>query len=66
MENKISAVAFQAGADILKRRGEPLAFSWVHHAAYTRAMREGLLAQVMRLKSKTPPGRGVHTRCSPA
>ncbi|HEX7593233.1 MAG TPA: hypothetical protein VF429_03605 [Anaerolineae bacterium] len=61
VESKISAVAFQAGADILKRRGEPLAFSWVHHAAFTRVMREGLLAQALTLKSKTAPGRFAHT-----
>ncbi len=61
LEEQIRAVAFQAGADILKRRGEPLAFSWVHHAAFTRVMREGLLAQALTLKSKTPPGRFVHT-----
>ncbi len=61
LEEEIRAAALEAGADILKRRGEPLAFSWVHHAAYTRVMREGLLAQALTLKSKTPPGRFVHT-----
>jgi len=60
LEEQIRAAALEAGADILKRRGEPLAFSWVHHAAYGRAMREGLLAEAMSLKSKTPPARWVH------
>ncbi len=60
LEEQLRAVALEAGSDILKRRGEPLAFSWVHHAAFTRTMRDGLLAQAMALKSKTPPGRLVH------
>ena len=60
LEAKIRATALQAGSEILKRRGEPLAFSWVHHAAFTRAMRDGLLAQAMALKSKTPSGRLAH------
>ena len=60
LEAKIRATALEAGSDILRRRGEPLAFSWVHHAAFTRAMRSGLLTQAMALKSKTPPGRLVH------
>ena len=60
LEEQIRATAFQAGADILRRRGEPLAFSWVHHAVYTRVMRGGLLTEAMGLKSKIPPGRFVH------
>ncbi len=60
LEEQIRATALEAGSDILKRRGEPLAFTWVHHAAFTRAMHSGLLAQAMALKSKTPPGRLLH------
>ncbi|HEX7587813.1 MAG TPA: hypothetical protein VF478_05810, partial [Anaerolineae bacterium] len=60
LEEKIRMVAFQAGGDILRRRGEPLAFSWVHHAAFARVMQEGLLAKAIGLKSKIPPGRFIH------
>ena len=60
IESQIRASAFAAGSEILARRGEALAYSWVHHAAYTRIAREGLIDQVVALKSKTPPGRFIH------
>jgi hypothetical protein len=60
VEESIHGAALEAAADMLARRGEPLAFSWVHHAAFVRAMRDGWLAQAMALKSKTPVGRLVH------
>ncbi|CAG0940076.1 hypothetical protein ANRL1_00064 [Anaerolineae bacterium] len=60
VESRIRASARAAGEEILARRGEPLAFSWLHHAAYTRLAREGILAQAMAAKFKTPPGRIVH------
>ncbi|MDE3088531.1 MAG: hypothetical protein KGJ80_03990 [Chloroflexota bacterium] len=60
LEEEIRAAALAAGTDILTRRGEPLAFSWVHHAAYARAMRAGYLARAMSTKSKMPPGQFVH------
>ena len=60
LESRIRATARAAGEEILARRGEPLAFSWLHHAAYTRLAREGLLAQAMTAKFKTPPGRIAH------
>ncbi|MCL4393744.1 MAG: site-specific DNA-methyltransferase, partial [Chloroflexi bacterium] len=60
VEAKIRAASLAGASDVLRRRGEPLAYSWVHHAAYVRAMREGLLSQAAKLKGKTPPGRLVH------
>lgn len=60
LAKKIRAVALEAGRDILTRRGEPLAFSWVHHAAYARAAREGYLAQAMEAKLKITPSRWVY------
>ena len=56
----IQQAALQASSEILARRGEPLAFSWVHHAAYVRAMREGLLAEIIKAKPKGALGRIVH------
>jgi hypothetical protein len=60
IEKEIRDAALAAGTEILTQRGEPLAFSWVHHAAYARAMREGLLAEIVKTKPKTPLGRLVH------
>ena len=60
IEQKIRATALAAASDILARRGEALAYSWVHHAAWTRLAREGLIDQVSALKMKTPTGRFIH------
>lgn len=59
LKTALQATALDAGREILTRRGEPLGFPWLHHAAYTRAARNGLLAQVMRAELKSPPGRFV-------
>jgi hypothetical protein len=53
---KIRTASLAAGREVLKRRGQPLPFTWIHHAAYTRAARERLLAQAMRANTKTGPG----------
>lgn len=55
LEQQMRAVAFAAARDILTRRGEALAFSWVHHAALTRLAREGWLANVFTLPLKASP-----------
>jgi hypothetical protein len=55
LEQQMRAVAFSAASDILARRGEALAFSWVHHAALTRLAREGWLANVFTAPLKTSP-----------
>jgi len=60
IEKEIQQAALEAASEILARRGEPLAFSWVHHAAYVRAMREGLFAEIVKAKPKAPLGRIVH------
>ena len=59
LAEKIRTAALAAGREVLTRRGEPLAYSWVHHAAYTRAYAEGYLAQAMTANTKVPPGRFV-------
>jgi hypothetical protein len=60
LEEALRLAALQAAREIFARRGQALAFTWVHHAAYTRIAREGLLAQAVEAKLKTPPGRFVH------
>ncbi len=52
LASKIRTVALAAGREILRRRGQALAFSWLHHAAYAAAAREGLLAQAMSTNTK--------------
>ncbi|MBI4785466.1 MAG: hypothetical protein HY782_00235 [Chloroflexi bacterium] len=59
LAEKIRTAALAAGREVLTRRGEPLAYSWVHHAAYTRAFAEGYLAQVMKANTKLAPNRFV-------
>jgi hypothetical protein len=59
LAEKIRTAALAGGRDLLTRRGEPLAYSWVHHAAYTRVAREGYLAQVMGARIKATPSRFV-------
>lgn len=56
---RIRAAALDAGREVLARRGQPLAYSWVHHAAYAREAREGYLAQAMHAGPKMIPGRFV-------
>ncbi len=60
LEKNIRNAALDAGKEILARRGEALAYTWVHHAAYTRLARDGWLTQVWEAKLKTPPGRFIH------
>jgi hypothetical protein len=57
MKRRLRAVAQEAGRAIMTRRGEPLGFPWLHHAAYARAAREGLLKQIMQAKMRETPGR---------
>ncbi len=59
LKKQIHTAALQAGREILTRRGEPLGFPWLHHAAYARAARDGLLRRVMRAELKSAPGRLV-------
>ncbi len=59
LDVKIRAVALTAARDLLTRRGEALAFAWVHHAAYVRVAREGLIAQVLATKMKIAPSQFV-------
>lgn len=59
LEKKIRTAALDGGKEILTRRGEPLAFSWLHHAAYARLAHAGLLTQAVDRHIKTSPGRFV-------
>lgn len=61
LEEAIRLAALKAAREIFARRGQALAFTWVHHAAYVRIAREGLLAQTVAAKLKTPPRHFVHT-----
>lgn len=56
LKKQVQSAALEAGREILSRRGEPLAFPWLHHAAYARAARTGLLHAAMRVEMKTAPG----------
>lgn len=60
VESRLRETALDAASDILARRGEALAFSWVHHAAFARLARKGLLADALAAKLKMPVGRFVH------
>lgn len=55
LEQQMRAAAFAAARDILTRRGEALAFSWVHHAALARLARDSWLANVFATPLKTSP-----------
>ncbi len=59
LAKKMHAAALDAGRAVLAQRGEPLAYSWIHLAAYSRLAREGYLAQVMSANTKVPPSRFV-------
>jgi len=55
LEQQMRAAAFFAASDVLARRGEALAFSWVHHAALTRLARDGWLGHLFALPIQTSP-----------
>lgn len=59
LKSMIHTVALAAGREVLTRRGEPLGFPWLHHAAYANVARDGLLGQAMRSDLKAAPGRFV-------
>lgn len=59
LKTRIKTVALQSARHILSVRGEPLGFPWLHHAAYTRAARDGLVRAVTRANLKTAAGRFV-------
>jgi hypothetical protein len=44
---KIRASALQGARSILEERGEPLAYSWLHHAALENLARDGTLVQAL-------------------
>lgn len=46
----IRAVSLRAGMEILAARGEPLAYSWLHHAALEQLARRGVLAETITAK----------------
>ena len=60
VEARLRDTALAAARDVLTRRGEALAFSWVHHAAFAGCARQGLLADVLSAQTKTAPGRFIH------
>jgi hypothetical protein len=60
LEKRIRASALAAANEIFARRGEALAFSFVHHAAFVRIAREGWLADARAAPLKMSPGRFVH------
>lgn len=47
---KIRAVSLQAAREILAARNEPLAYSWLHHAALGKLARENVLAETLNAK----------------
>lgn len=51
---QIRAAALAGAKEILARRGEALAYSWIHHAAFTRATREGWLELAAQTKLAAP------------
>jgi hypothetical protein len=44
---KIRSGALQGARDILSARGEPLAYSWLHHAALVKLAQEGTLQETL-------------------
>lgn len=48
--SKIRAGSLQAARDILDARGEPLAYSWLHHAALAKLASENVLAETLQAK----------------
>lgn len=57
LAEKVRSSALAACREILTRRGQPLAYSWIHYAAYSRAAFEQLLMQVMSANPKITPSR---------
>lgn len=49
LANKIRGQALVAAREVLRQRGEPLAFDWLHNAIYQRLSQEGLLREVMTI-----------------
>ncbi|MBI5302462.1 MAG: hypothetical protein HY868_10010 [Chloroflexi bacterium] len=60
LDAAIRATTLDAARTVFARRADPLTFSHLHHAAYQQLARAGLLAQAMRTKFRTPPGKLVH------
>ncbi len=50
LATKIRALSLQAAREILDARGEPLAYSWLHHAALAKLARENVLAEALQAK----------------
>lgn len=50
LASKIRFHSLQAAREILEARGEPLAYSWLHHAALERLAKEGLLSEALGAK----------------
>ena len=48
--NAMREGALRGGLDVLRARGEPLSFSWLHHAALTECARENIFADVLDLE----------------
>lgn len=48
--SKIRTRSLQAARQILDARGEPLSYSWLHHAALAQLARENILAETMHAK----------------
>lgn len=47
---RIRAGSLQAAREILGARSEPLAYSWIHHAALGKLARDGVLAEALGLR----------------
>ncbi len=50
LASNVRATALDAARAILDARGEPLAYSWLHHAALDKLARENVLAQLLAAK----------------
>lgn len=50
LASKIRAASLSALREILDARGEPLAYSWVHHAGLEKLARENVLAETIAAK----------------
>ena len=50
LATKIRVTSLQAAREILAARGEPLAYSWLHHAALEKLARENVLAETLNAK----------------
>ncbi len=52
---EIEEQALEAARGVLKQRGEPLVFNWLHNAVYQRLGSEGLLQKVMAIGDEISP-----------